>query len=101
PACNAVPGLSKENGSSHSPHSSNAHSGESHKGNSMFTQLEKSLLSQASSINFRVEKTANGLRVIVSPEVKDKSCPALAVPLMLSGTAEDLDAGFVGALEQY
>jgi PRTRC genetic system protein E len=66
----------------------------------MFVAL-KQLLSQSPSLTMSITGQGNDLTVVVMPKPTAGDCAALAQPLKLTGTAEELDAGFVEALAQF
>jgi PRTRC genetic system protein E len=66
----------------------------------MFVALQQ-LLSQSPSLSMSITGQGNNLTVVVMPKPTAGDSAALAQPLRLTGTAEELDAGFVEALTQF
>lgn len=66
----------------------------------MFVALQQ-LLSQSPSLTMSITGQGNNLTVVVMPKPTAGDSAALAQPLKLTGTAEELDAGFVEALTQF
>jgi PRTRC genetic system protein E len=66
----------------------------------MFVPLQQ-LLSQSPSLSLSITGQGNNLTVVVMPKPTAGDSAALAQPLRLTGTAEELDAGFVEALTQF
>ena len=72
----------------------------------MFFQELKSLLDSCAALAVTLSSAREGLiTVTVRPTPKDakdaKDVDALAIPLVLTGTAEELDAQFVGLLRSF
>lgn len=69
----------------------------------MFFQELKSLLNGCAALAVTLSSSREGaITVTVRPTPKDaKDAEALAIPLVLTGTAEELDAQFVGLLQSY
>lgn len=69
----------------------------------MFFQELKSLLEGCAALAVTLSSGRDGaITVTVRPTPKDaKDAEALAIPLVLTGTAEELDAQFVGLLRSY
>jgi PRTRC genetic system protein E len=66
----------------------------------MFVALQQ-LLSQSPSLSMSITGQGNNLTVVVMPKPTAGDSAALAQPLKLTGTADELDAGFVEALTQF
>lgn len=66
----------------------------------MFVALQQ-LLSQSPSLTMSITGQGNNLTVVVMPKPTAGDSAALAQPLKLTGTADELDAGFVEALTQF
>ena len=67
----------------------------------MFVAL-KPLLAQCQSLSLLLTTDANGaIAVTVIPKAADKDAGALTQPLQLTGTAEELDEGFVAAISSF
>lgn len=67
----------------------------------MFVAL-KPLLAQCQSLSLILTTEANGaIAVTVIPKAAEKDAGALAQPLQLTGTAEELDEGFVAAISSF
>ena len=69
----------------------------------MFFQELKSLLNGCAALAVTLSSGREGaITVTVRPTPKDaKDAEALAIPLVLTGTAEELDAQFVDLLQSY
>lgn len=72
----------------------------------MFFQELKSLLNGCAALAVTLSSSREGaVTVTVRPTPKDakdaKDAEALTIPLVLTGTAEELDAQFVGLLQSY
>ena len=69
----------------------------------MFFQELKSLLEGCAALAVTLSSGREGtITVTVRPTLKDaKDAEALAIPLVLTGSAEELDAQFVGLLQGY
>ncbi len=69
----------------------------------MFFQELKSLLDGCAALAVTLSSARDGLiTVTVRPTPKDaKDAEVLAIPLVLTGTAEELDAQFVGLLRSF
>jgi len=63
----------------------------------MFVEL-KQLLENASGLTLTISATDGGLQVVVSPKAAQGSNSGLVRPLVLTGTPEELDEGFVNTL---
>lgn len=65
----------------------------------LFTSLN-GLQATHKSINMTIQFTAEGMVLVVKPELKEgakEAMPQLAAPFVLRGTAQELDADFAGA----
>lgn len=67
----------------------------------MFKEIEAMMGEETLSVSLIVVKNKDGLSVTVLPKSKEGADPALSTPLALQGTAEELDAEFVGLLAGY
>lgn len=67
----------------------------------MFKEIEALMGEETQSVSLIVAKTKDGLTVTVLPKTKEGTDPALSTPIVLTGTAEDLDAEFVGLLSKF
>lgn len=66
----------------------------------MFVQLD-SIITEESSLTLKLARGANGtLKVVVMPTTSSKN-PALAQPLAMAATPEELDAGFADLIGTY
>lgn len=66
----------------------------------MFAQLD-SIITEETSLTLKLSRGANGtLKVCIMPATSGKN-PALAQPLALAATAEELDAGFADLITTY
>lgn len=67
----------------------------------MFKEIEAMMGEETLSVSLIVAKNKDGLSVTVLPKSKEGADQALSTPLALQGTAEELDAEFVGLLTGY
>jgi|GEM_PF-734206 len=69
----------------------------------MFKELFPMAAKSAFSLLLSADEGSGLMTVVVVPKTSDsgKDVPALAMPLKLTATAEELDAGFVQALDSY
>jgi len=67
----------------------------------MFKEIEAMMGEETQSVSLIVTKNKDGLTVTVLPKTKDGADPAMSAPMVLNGTAEEMDAEFVTLLSKF
>ncbi len=67
----------------------------------MFKEIETMMGEETQSVSLIVAKTKDGLTVTVLPKTKEGTDPALSTPMVLTGTADELDSEFVALLSKF